>query len=81
MRNAWEDEGDQVHKLIRRLPLTFPSLGRWAPSSPRRGEEVQLDIKRLNILKNEYECQNYILDKSDLNAQTPDRLQSYQNYA
>ena len=39
MRNAWEDEGDQVIILRDLLPLTFPSLQRRAPSSPPRGEE------------------------------------------
>jgi hypothetical protein len=26
MRHAWEDEGDQVLKLMHLFPLTFPSL-------------------------------------------------------
>ena len=30
---AWEDEGALA------LPLTFPTLACWAPSSPRWGEE------------------------------------------
>ena len=39
MRYAWEDEGEQLIQLRDLLPLTFPSLTRRAPSSPRWGEE------------------------------------------
>jgi len=35
----WEDEGEQVLKGQYLIPLTFPLLAQWAPSSPPWGEE------------------------------------------
>jgi hypothetical protein len=35
----WEDEGEQVLQSQYLIPLTFPLLAQWAPSSPPRGEE------------------------------------------
>jgi Na+-translocating ferredoxin:NAD+ oxidoreductase RnfC subunit len=35
----WEDEGEQVLHGQYLIPLTFPLLKQWAPSSPPWGEE------------------------------------------
>ena len=35
----WEDEGEWVPQSQYLVPLTFPLLAQWAPSSPPGGEE------------------------------------------
>ena len=40
----WEDEGERVLKSQCLIPLTFPLLAQWAPSSPPWGEENRSSV-------------------------------------